>query len=146
MRSIKNMKLLIVDDEPALCRVLSDRLTVLYGITPDICHSGDEAIIRVKDSGYDVIVLDIEMPGMDGMETLKKIKEISPKTQVVMFTGHGSEDRRILSETLGAFNYVDKIDGLSKLAPMIEGAYKLRQALEDTYADVAMNEYSRSTK
>jgi DNA-binding NtrC family response regulator len=84
------------------------------------------------------VVLDIEMPGM---ETLKRIKEISPKTQVVMFTGHGSEDRRMLPETLGAFNYVDKIDGLSKLAPMIEGAYKLRRALEDAYAEVALNEY-----
>lgn len=140
---MKKMKLLIVDDEPALCNVLSDRLTVLYGITPDVCHNGLEAVEKVSLVSYDVIVLDIEMPGMDGMETLKRIKEISPKTQVVMFTGHGSEDRRVLSETLGAFNYVDKIDGLSKLAPMIEGAYRLRKALEDTYADVALNEYSR---
>lgn len=140
---MKKMKLLIVDDEQALCKVLSDRLTVLYDITPDVCNSGNEAVEKVKVTSYDVIVLDIEMPGMDGMETLARIKEISPKTQVVMFTGHGSEDRRILSETLGAFNYVDKIDGLSKLVPMIEGAYKLRKALEDVYADVALNEYSR---
>lgn len=140
---MKKMKLLIVDDEPALCMVLSDRLTVLYGITPEVCHSGLEALEKISARAYDVVVLDIEMPGMDGMEALKRIKEISPKTQVVIFTGHGSEDRRILSETLGAFNYVEKIDGLSKLAPMIEGAYKLRKALEDTYADVAMNEYSR---
>lgn len=140
---MKKMKLLIVDDEPALCNVLSDRLTVLYGITPDVCHSGLEAVEKIRHTTYDVIVLDIEMPGMDGMETLRRIKEISPKTQVVMFTGHGSEDRRMLSETLGAFNYVDKIDGLSKLAPMIEGAYRLRKALEDTYAAVALNEYSR---
>ena len=140
--SIKKMKLLIVDDEPALCKTLADRLTVLYGIHPHICHNGTDALEKVKAENYDVVVLDIEMPGMDGMETLKRIKEISPKTQVVMFTGHGSDDRRALSETLGAFNYVDKIDGLAKLAPMIEGAYKLRKALEDTYADVAMNEYS----
>ena len=140
---MKKMNLLIVDDEPALCKVLADRLNVLYGITPDACHSGTEALRLVRENEYDVIVLDIEMPGMDGMETLKRIKELKPKAQVVMFTGHGSEDRRLLSETLGAFNYVDKIDGLSKLAPMIEGAYRLRKALEDTYADVALNEYSR---
>lgn len=140
---MKKMNLLIVDDEPALCRILADRLNVLYGITPDTCLSGEEALTKIQAADYDVVVLDIEMPGMDGMEVLKRIKEINPKIQVVMFTGHGSEDRRILSETLGAFNYVDKIDGLSKLAPMIEGAYKLRKALEDTYADVALNEYSR---
>lgn len=140
---MKKMHLLIVDDEPALCKVLADRLTVLYGISPDACSSGAEALEKVQATDYDVVVLDIEMPGMDGMEVLRRIKEIRPKTQVVMFTGHGSEDRRILSETLGAFNYVDKIDGLSKLAPMIEGAYRLRKALEDTYADVALNEYSR---
>lgn len=140
---MKKMKLLIVDDEQALCKVLADRLNVLYGITPDACHNGTEALKLVEANEYDVVVLDIEMPGMDGMETLKRIKELKPRTQVVMFTGHGSEDRRVLSETLGAFNYVDKIDGLSKLAPMIEGAYRLRKALEDTYADVALNEYSR---
>ena len=140
---MKKMKLLIVDDEQALCKVLADRLNVLYGISPDACHSGADALKFIEERDYDVVVLDIEMPGMDGMETLKRIKEIKPKTQVVMFTGHGSEDRRILSETLGAFNYVDKIDGVSKLAPMIEGAYRLRKALEDTYADVALNEYSR---
>lgn len=139
---MKKMKLLIVDDEPALCKVLADRLNVLYGITPGLCHSGEEALEAIRKENYDVVVLDIEMPGMDGMEVLKRIKEVKPKTQVVMFTGHGSEDRRILSETLGAFNYVDKIDGLAKLAPMIEGAYRLRKLLEDTYADVAMNEHS----
>lgn len=140
---MKKMKLLIVDDEQALCKVLADRLNVLYGIEPDSCNSGAEALRIIQERDYDVVVLDIEMPGMDGMETLKRIKELRPKTQVVMFTGHGSEDRRILSETLGAFNYVDKIDGVSKLAPMIEGAYRLRKALEDAYADVALNEYSR---
>ena len=140
---MKKMQLLIVDDEPALCKVLADRLNVLYGISPDACHSGEKALEMIGAKEYDVVVLDIEMPGMDGMETLKRIKEIKPALQVVMFTGHGSEDRRRLSETLGAFNYVDKIDGLSKLAPMIEGAYRLRKALEDTYADVALNEYTR---
>lgn len=140
---MKKMNLLIVDDEPALCKVLADRLNVLYGITPDACNSGIEALEILQRKDYDVVVLDIEMPGMDGMEVLKQIKSRHPKTQVVMFTGHGSEDRRVLSETLGAFNYVDKIDGLAKLAPMIEGAYRLRKALEDTYADVALNEYSR---
>lgn len=139
---MKKMKLLIVDDEPALRKVLADRLNVLYGITPGLCRNGEEALEAIRKEDYDVVVLDIEMPGMDGMEVLKRIKEIKPKTQVVMFTGHGSEDRRVLSETLGAFNYVDKIDGLAKLAPMIEGAYKLRKLLEDTYADVAMNEHS----
>ena len=139
---MKKMKLLIVDDEPALCKVLSDRLSVLYDITPDVCHNGVEALEKIKASDYDVVVLDIEMPAMDGMETLKQIKEISPKTQVVMFTGHSTEDRRTLAKTLGAFNYVEKIDGMSRLAPMIEGAFYLRRALEDTYTDVALNEYS----
>ena len=140
---MKKMNLLIVDDEPALCKVLADRLNVLYGIQPDVCHSGEDALALIQAKNYDVVVLDIEMPGIDGMETLKRMKELKPKMQVVMFTGHGSEDRRVLSETLGAFNYVDKIDGLAKLAPMIEGAYRLRKALEDTYTEVALNEYTR---
>jgi len=140
---MKKMKLLIVDDEPALCKVLSDRLSVLYDITPDVCHNGVEALEKIAAADYDVVVLDIEMPAMDGMETLKKIKKMKPTTQVVMFTGHSTEDRRALAKTLGAFNYVDKIDGMYKLAPMIEGAFQLRKALEDAYTDVALNEYSR---
>ena len=140
---MKKMKLLIVDDEPDLCKVLSDRIAVLYDIVPDVCHNGAEALDKIKNVDYDVVVLDIEMPAMDGMEALKKIKEMKPTTQVVMFTGHSTEDRRVLAKTLGAFNYVDKIDGMYKLAPMIEGAFQLRKALEDAYTDVALNEYSR---
>ena len=142
MKELLNKKILIVDDEPALCKVLAERLNVLYGISPETACNGTEALEKITAGRFDVVVLDIEMPGIDGLETLKRIKAIDPKIQVVMFTGHGSEERRIMAEGLGAFNYVDKIDGLSKLAPMIEGAYRLRKALEDTYADVAMNEYS----
>jgi len=120
---MNKMKLLIVDDEKDLCRILADRLNILYGISPDVAHSG-------------------EMPGIDGIETLKRIKEINPKIQVVLFTGHGSDETRRMGEVLGAFSYVDKIDGLPKLAPMIEGAFRLRKVLEDTYADAAMNEYN----
>ena len=136
------MKLLIVDDEKDLCRILSDRMNILYGVTPDIAYSGDEALEMVKKNPYDVVILDIDMPGMNGMETLKKIKEVNKKIQVVMFTGHGTDETRRMAEVMGAFSYVDKIDGLPKLAPTVEGAYKLRKMLEDTYADAALNEYS----
>ncbi len=140
--NMNKMKLLIVDDEQDLCRILADRLHIQYGIQPDVAYSGDEALEKVKTTAYDVVILDIEMPGIDGMETLKRIKEINAKIQVVLFTGHGSEETKQLSTVLGAFSYVDKIDGLPKLAPMIEGAFKLRKMLEDTYADAALNEYS----
>ncbi len=136
------MKLLIVDDEKDLCKILSDRLNILYGVTPHVAHSGDEAVVMVKQCAYDVVILDIDMPGMNGMETLKQIKDVNKKIQVVMFTGHGTDETRRMAEVMGAFSYVDKIDGLPKLAPMVEGAYKLRKMLEDTYADVALNEYS----
>lgn len=136
------MKLLIVDDEKDLCRILSDRMNILYGVTPDVAFSGDEAVDMVKKNVYDVVILDIDMPGMNGMETLQKIKDVNKKIQVVMFTGHGTDETRRMAEVMGAFSYVDKIDGLPKLAPMVEGAYKLRKMLEDTYADAALNEYS----
>ena len=136
------MKLLIVDDEKDLCRILSDRMNILYGVMPDVAFSGDEAVEMVKKNAYDVVILDIDMPGMNGMETLQKIKDVNKKIQVVMFTGHGTDETRRMAEVMGAFSYVDKIDGLPKLAPMVEGAYKLRKMLEDTYADAALNEYS----
>ena len=122
------MKLLIVDDEKDLCRILSDRMNILYGVTPDVAFSGDEAVDMVKKKVYDVVILDIDMPGMNGMETLQKIKDVNKKIQVVMFTGHGTDETRRMAEVMGAFSYVDKIDGLPKLAPMVEGAYKIGRA------------------
>ncbi|NLV96666.1 MAG: response regulator, partial [Desulfovibrionales bacterium] len=85
---MNKMKLLIVDDEKDLCRILADRLHILYGITPDIAYTGDSALEMVRKGNYDVVILDIEMPGIDGIETLKRIKEINKKIQVVLFTGH----------------------------------------------------------
>lgn len=138
---MKKMKLLIVDDEKDLCRILAERLNILYGVNPDVAHTGDEALIMVEKGNYDVVVLDIEMPGIDGIETLKRIKAINAKIQVVLFTGHGTEETRRMGEVLGAFSHIDKINGLPKLAPTIEGAFKLRQVLEDTYATAALNEH-----
>ena len=134
-------KILIVDDEKAIRRTLKEILEYeKYDI--DEAEDGEIGLEKIEKKNYDVVVLDIEMPGIDGIETLKRIKEINSKIQVVLFTGHGSEETRRMGEVLGAFSYVDKIDGLPKLAPMIEGAFRLRKVLEDTYADAAMNEYN----
>jgi CheY-like chemotaxis protein len=78
---MNKMKLLIVDDEKDLCRILADRLNILYGISPDVAHTGAAALEMVRKGNYDVRGLDIEMPGIDGIETLKRIKEINPKIQ-----------------------------------------------------------------
>ena len=78
---MNKMKLLIVDDEKDLCRILADRLNILYGVSPDVAHTGDDALEMVKKKSYDVVVLDIEMPGIDGIETLKQIKAINRLTQ-----------------------------------------------------------------
>ena len=93
--------------------------------------------------GYDLAAAACDAAAGLGVEVLPDARAVAAETKTIVLSLMTSEDRRRLSETLGAFNYVDKIDGVSKLAPMIEGAYRLRKALEDTYADMALNEYSR---
>ena len=127
---MKKMNLLIVDDEPALCKVLGDRLNVLYGITPDACHNGAEALELIRNNDYDVVVLDIEMPGMDGMETLKRIKAAHPAVEVIMLTGHANVDVAIRGMEQGAFDYLMKPAEMDDLYYKIQDAHKKIQLSE----------------
>ncbi len=112
-------KILVVDDEDALRTVLSGEL-VSEGYEVRTAADGDEAISNIQKESFDLVLLDIKMPRMNGFEVLKFIKEKFPKTRVVMLTGFADLKNAIESKKLGAEDFVSKPYDLVDLLTTIE--------------------------
>jgi DNA-binding NtrC family response regulator len=112
-------RILVVDDEDALRTVLSGEL-VSEGYEVRTAADGDEAISNVQKENYDLVLLDIKMPRLNGFEVLKFIKEKYPKTKVVMLTGFADLKNAIESKKLGAEDFVSKPYDLVDLLTTIE--------------------------
>ena len=114
-----NFSLLIVDDEPKMVKYLSRRL-VNRGYKVRTAFSGQEALAAIENSPFAVILLDIMMPGMNGIETLKRILETTPTAAVILLTGHLSEQIAAEGKKLGAFDLVMKPFDLNELIGKID--------------------------
>ena len=101
------MKVLLVDDEEELVTALAERLS-LRDIEADWVTSGMDAVTRASEDIYDVIVLDVKMPGMSGLETMDEIKKIKPETKIIFLTGHGSVEDLAAGKKAGASFYLMK--------------------------------------
>jgi two-component system response regulator CpxR len=121
-------KILLVDDEVEFVQTLSERLSS-RNLEAAVAHDGPEALAIADDDAPDVIVLDVKMPGMDGMEVLARLKEKHPKVQVIVLTAHGSEEGAKTARELGAFAYLRKPANVDELAGLMKDAY--RAARED---------------
>ncbi|MEW6060753.1 MAG: response regulator [Bacteroidota bacterium] len=111
--------LLVVDDEDALRNVLSSELQS-EGYSVMSAADGDEAIATLQQKSFDLVLLDIKMPRVDGFEVLKFIKEKYPKTKVIMLTGFADLKNAIESKKLGAEDFVSKPYDLVDLLTTIE--------------------------
>jgi DNA-binding response OmpR family regulator len=131
------MKVLLVDDEIEFVNTLSNRLG-MRGIHTDVVHDGEQALEYVKKQEPDVIVLDLKMPGMYGMEVLRHLSKTNPDIQVVILTGHGTDRDEQEAQRLKAFDYLNKPVDIETLADRIKGAYKFK--MEKTMAAVAFAE------
>ncbi len=119
-------KVLLVDDEEQFIDILSNRLET-RGFVVNKAFSGDEAIDLVSKQEVDVVILDVVMPGRDGIETLKQLKQLRPLTEVIMLTGHGTVDTAIEGMKLGAYDYLIKPTDTKDLIEKI-GKAKQRKA------------------
>lgn len=104
---MQKLRVLLVDDENELVSTLEERLS-FRNIHAEFVLNGDEALVLLKEKDFDVVVLDIHMPGTSGMDVMKEIKQISPETEVILLTGRGSEKDKERGINLGAFDYVVK--------------------------------------
>jgi two-component system nitrogen regulation response regulator NtrX len=122
--------ILIVDDEisirESLTGILQDE-----GFLPFSVESGEGAIERVSEEKPDLILLDIWMPGMDGMETLTRIRDIYPDQLVVMMSGHGTIETAVKATKLGAYDFIEKPLSLEKVLLSIQNATKVGQLVEE---------------
>jgi len=104
---MKQMKILLVDDEERLLST-TKKLFEKIGIEAQTANSGKEALELLESSEVDVIFLDIKMPGMDGIETLERIKKKYPLTEVIILTGHANMETAVEGLKLGALDYLIK--------------------------------------
>jgi DNA-binding NtrC family response regulator len=126
---MKGSKILLVDDEVVFTRNMSKLLTN-RGYQVTAVNSGDGAIRSLEEQGFDVIVLDLKMPGMDGIATLKEIKKLGLFTQTLILTGHGSIDTALEAIKLGAYDYLTKPCEIDELVAKIEGAWEKKDRAE----------------
>ena len=103
----KNPRILVVDDEPAMRESLRDWL-MEDGYKVDLAVSGQDALVMAEEKKWEVILLDLKMPGMDGIETLKRLKEITPDTEILIITAYATIDTAIQAMKEGAFDYLTK--------------------------------------
>ena len=133
-----NINVLLVDDEKDFVESLAERLQIRdYKVTT--AFSGDEAIKLVENNDFDVIVLDVQMPGKSGVETLKEIKNIDQLSQVIMLTGHATVKTAIEGMKNGAFDYLMKPTDTDELMKMINKVYELVAEQKDKIRQAEIN-------
>jgi YesN/AraC family two-component response regulator len=123
------MKILLVDDEREFVQTLSERL-LIRDMGSSVAYDGESALELIKEDEPEVMILDLRMPGIDGIEVLKRVKKTNPAIEVIILSGHGSEADRESCMKMGAFAYLQKpvdIDELSETIKKANTQIRLKQ-------------------
>ena len=123
-------KILIVDDERSIRDTLSGVL-MDEGYDVNVAENGREALKRLKDELPSIVMLDIWMPELDGIETLKQIKETNPELPVIMMSGHGTIEVAVKATRLGAYDFIEKPLSLEKVSLSISHALEQQRLTEE---------------
>jgi DNA-binding NtrC family response regulator len=118
--------ILLVDDEERFVEILAQRLQA-RGLNVDVATTGEKAIDLVKAKDFDAVLLDLSMPGMDGLAVLRKMKKINPYLQIIILTGQGSIQATVEVMKAGAMDFMEKPVDINKLLEKITEA-KLRKS------------------
>lgn len=120
-------RVLLVDDERDLVQTLSERLQ-MRDMGSAVAYDGESALRLVQDDEPEVMIIDLKMPGIDGLEVLRKVKETRPQIEVIILTGRGSEADKAQCMQLGAFGYLQKPVDIDKLSTMLKQAHQKIQS------------------
>ena len=114
-------KVLLVDDEREFVQTLSERL-LMRDMGSAVAYDGESALELIKEDEPEVMILDLRMPGIDGIEVLKRVKATQPGIEVIILTGHGSDEDKKICMNLGAFAYLHKPVDIDVLSNTIKKA------------------------
>jgi DNA-binding NtrC family response regulator len=124
---MKQVRVLVVDDERDFATAIVERL-LRRGFLATAVFGGAQALDAVKEAEYDAILLDLKMPGMDGLQTLQAIRQITADVQVLVLTGHGTVAEGIGGMQLGAADFLQKPVAIEKLCSAIDAAAEQTRA------------------
>lgn len=127
-------RVLLVDDEELFVTALAKRMAK-RGLSVDTAPDGTTALEMVRERGFDAIVLDLAMPGMDGIETLEKMLQLNPDLQVILLTGHGSVQAGVEAMKHGAVDFLEKPADFQELLQKIEQAAAKKMLLVEKHAE-----------
>lgn len=121
-------KILLVDDEQEFLEVMAERLSA-RGMKVSTADSALDALRQVETETFDAIILDLQMPAMDGIETLKALKQKRPELQIILLTGHATIKKGIEAMKLGAMDFIEKPADLAALTEKIKEAQAQRMVI-----------------
>ena len=141
---MEGIRLLLVDDEEDFRTTLANRLKKRkMDVTG--AGSGSEAIELVGQRPFDVAIVDVKMPGIDGIETLRQIKQISPLLEVIMLTGHASVESGIEGMKIGAYDYLMKPCNIDDLLLKVGDAYHRKLLQEERIRQAELKQKAGET-
>ena len=130
MTQLEEVRVLLVDDEVEFVDTLAKRMKKRK-LTASLVNSGEDALEFLGQHPTDVVILDVKMPGIDGMQTLMEIKRQYPLIEVIMLTGHANVEVAIQGMEIGAFDYLMKPMAIDDLVYKIQDAYKKKSIQEE---------------
>jgi DNA-binding NtrC family response regulator len=133
---------LLVDDEEEFVEVLADRLEA-RDLVVETANNGELALAKAEQKAFDAILLDLAMPGMDGIETLKGLLGLNPDLQVILLTGQGTLGQAVDAMKLGALDFLEKPVDIDVLVAKIDDAARKRSSLEDQRIQERMDDILR---
>ncbi|MGD2215207.1 MAG: response regulator [Gemmatimonadales bacterium] len=126
---VQTLKVLFVDDEEDFVRTMAERME-MREVDSEVALDGQQALQMLEDEVPDVMVLDLRMPGIDGLEVLRQVKKMYPEMEVIIMTGHGSEADEAEARRLGAFEYLSKPVDINRLMEVVREAGRSRRKME----------------
>jgi DNA-binding NtrC family response regulator len=138
-------QVLIVDDEEQFAESLAERLTIRdYYVS--VVFTGQGALDAVSQTNFDVVILDVQLPDLNGIEVLKKLKDIKPLTEVVMLSGHAQVENAIEGMKAGAFDFLVKPADSDDLFDKIEKAGERKAQQEERIRAAKVSDYVSSPR
>ncbi|HKK01972.1 MAG TPA: sigma-54 dependent transcriptional regulator [Desulfuromonadales bacterium] len=122
--------ILIIDDEESIRESLQGILQD-EGFRTSFAQNGEEGLALLREEGADLVLLDIWMPGLDGIETLRRIRDLYPDQQVIMMSGHGTIETAVKATKLGAYDFIEKPLSLEKVLLCAQNAIKVNELMEE---------------